>query len=962
MSRAADQFADSVIAAGLLSAGEVGALLAGMTEEARPRDGEALARLLVERGALTEFQCRELLSGSGTPLVLGDYVLLSRIGAGGMGQVFMARHRRMKRLVAVKLLPAALSGDAAMIQRFEREVEAAAKLSHPNIVQAYDAGVERGVWYLAMEYVEGSDLAGLVAREGPLPVARVVDYVRQVARGLAYAHENGVIHRDIKPANLLLDKRGTVKILDMGLARLDDAQAATGELTQSGQVMGTVDFMAPEQALDTHSADARADIYSLGCTLYRLLTGKNLYDAATLTRKLMAHQTSPVPSLTAICPHAPPALAALFERMVAKRPEDRYQTMADVEADLARLADGAATASGFALPVRDVSGSSVFLKPAGSTAAAASLLPTPAGEPEGAGAMAPTLSFASGQLGTDAVSDASIQAARQITAQAPVVNRPLWRRPGVFVASGIAAAVLAAVAVWKSLYNDGGHAGQTGDSVRSDAQAPHEEAPSPLVAPVEETHIAEPDSLVELLTSPDFVWTLAENLGPAVNSENIDTAPRLSDDGLRLWFLTGPGTDQIFMSSRKSATAPWGPAAPIDPPLPSIRAAWDLFVSGDERRLCLVDPRPKNKIYIAVELLRQGPNDAWSSPRPLRGETEATQFPVLSADGLTLYFAAYVPGFNGHKIHVATRPNADAPWSPPVRLDAVNSDGHDRPGWVSSDGCALLLFSTRGRPVPTQFRLWLTTRASPESDWQPPVRFGPASNAATDEMPCLSHDGHTLIFSSKRSGNRKADLYVSRLLPRQARQDDSSPESADDTVDLLALVDLSRDAVTTSPFGEWAREGEALVSPGGDKPGRIALPFDPTAEYEMTAIVERMTGLDGVLFGVVVDGHPATVDLDCHSPTVSGISRIDDKWANANETTFNERVLADRKPHTIRIAVGKRSIQASVDDREIIHWEGDPARLSPGGGIPNPRNVWFGSAYHQFKFHKLVLKPLTAAK
>ncbi|MFM7569991.1 MAG: serine/threonine-protein kinase, partial [Betaproteobacteria bacterium] len=215
----ADQFANTIIAAGLSSAEEINAFCSTLPASTRPKDGETFANLLVEREKLTRFQAEELLSGSGMPLVLGDYVLLAKIGAGGMGQVFKAHHRRMKRLAAIKLLAASLTKDEEATRRFEREVEAAAKLSHPHVVQTYDAGVQRGVWYLVMEYVDGRDLAGIVATEGPLSISRAVDYIRQAAKGLAFAHGKGVIHRDIKPGNLLVDHEGTVRILDMGLAR-----------------------------------------------------------------------------------------------------------------------------------------------------------------------------------------------------------------------------------------------------------------------------------------------------------------------------------------------------------------------------------------------------------------------------------------------------------------------------------------------------------------------------------------------------------------------------------------------------------------------------------------------------------------------------------------------------------------------------------------------------------------------
>ncbi len=294
-----------------------------------PKGVQELVADIVRGGQLTKFQGRQILAGRIKALVLGDYVILDKIGSGGMGQVYKARHRRMNRVVALKILPPAMLQDAQAIKRFQHEVEAAAKLLHPNIVTAFDAGEANRQHYLVMEYVEGHDLAAIVRQQGPLPLDKALGYITQAARGLAFAHSKGVVHRDVKPANLLVDVEGTVKILDMGLAHLDDPMMAEG-LTQSGQMMGTVDYMAPEQAFNSRHADARADIYSLGCTLYRLLTGEPMYAGESLVQVSLAHRDQAIPDLRAHCPAVSSQLATVFLRMVAKRAEDRYQSMKEV--------------------------------------------------------------------------------------------------------------------------------------------------------------------------------------------------------------------------------------------------------------------------------------------------------------------------------------------------------------------------------------------------------------------------------------------------------------------------------------------------------------------------------------------------------------------------------------------------------------------------------------------------------
>ena len=330
MTMSLPQFITQLSESGLLTTDEITAFLENLSDASPSVDD--LTKQLIEHKKLSLFQAQMICEGKGKKLLLGNYLIRDRIGSGGMGDVFLAEHRRMERLVALKTLPTNMMKNDQSIRRFHQEVKAAARLTHPNIVTAYDADEADGTHFLVMEYVPGQDLSAYVKIQGPFSIEHALTIILQAATGLKYAHEQGIIHRDIKPSNMLLDNTGTIKILDMGLARID----ATGEdqpgtaLTQSGSMMGTVDFMSPEQAASTHAADYRSDIYSLGCSFYFLVTGKVVYNGPSIISRILAHREHPIPSLCTSLAEIPSDVDIVYQKMIAKCPEDRFQSMQEV--------------------------------------------------------------------------------------------------------------------------------------------------------------------------------------------------------------------------------------------------------------------------------------------------------------------------------------------------------------------------------------------------------------------------------------------------------------------------------------------------------------------------------------------------------------------------------------------------------------------------------------------------------
>jgi eukaryotic-like serine/threonine-protein kinase len=331
-------FLETVERSGLVDRRRLEEVLAALERETGPdvlRDTQVLSSHLTGRGLLTGWQSERLLEGRHRGFFLGKYKLLDHLGTGGMSSVYLAEHLLMRRRVAIKVLPTNRSDDSSRVRRFHREARAVAALDHPNIVRAFDIDQEGDVHFLVMEYIRGRDLKTLVEQDGPLPPRTAAEFVRQAAEGLAHAHRAGLVHRDMKPANLLVDHNALVKVLDLGLASVtnDIDGAITNEFDE--KVLGTVDYLAPEQALNSHQVDGRADIYSLGCTLYFALSGRPPFGDGSLAQRIMAHQVREPADIRGARPEVPEALVRICRRMMAKSPGERYQSMEDVAAALA---------------------------------------------------------------------------------------------------------------------------------------------------------------------------------------------------------------------------------------------------------------------------------------------------------------------------------------------------------------------------------------------------------------------------------------------------------------------------------------------------------------------------------------------------------------------------------------------------------------------------------------------------
>jgi serine/threonine protein kinase len=337
----AEDFLRNVLRSRLLGREDLKASLRGVPRERRD-DPEALADHLVRNGKLTRFQAGKLLRGISEGLVLGHFRVLAPIGKGGMGTVFLVRDTRSEQLVALKILPPKLARtEERMVARFRREMELSQKVAHPHLAWTYEVGEFRGVPYIAMEYIQGRTLSRIVNEDGPLAVPRAARLMAEVASGLAHAHAQGLIHRDLKPGNILVTPRDHAKVLDLGLALIhgevvEDSMVVGGQ----GYIVGTMDYIAPEQTYDAAGVDPRCDLYSLGCTLYFAVSGRTPFGAGTSKEKIQKHRRETPTPLAELVPALPPGFVALVERLMAKDPDRRPASAEEAECELRYWASG----------------------------------------------------------------------------------------------------------------------------------------------------------------------------------------------------------------------------------------------------------------------------------------------------------------------------------------------------------------------------------------------------------------------------------------------------------------------------------------------------------------------------------------------------------------------------------------------------------------------------------------------
>ncbi|MBA2116156.1 serine/threonine protein kinase [Bremerella alba] len=702
-----EQFLSKLSEVGILSQAELDSVSDHRPEQSEMPDPRTLAAQLVQEGKLTQYQATALLRGE-PELLIDKYLIVDLIDVGGMGMVFKAIHRSMDRVVAVKIISPKMLGSSDHVKRFRREVRVAATLEHPNVVRSYDADESRGINFLVMEYVRGKNLRQIIRESGPMSLSQAVDSIRQAAVGLDYAHQHGVIHRDIKPGNLLLNTQDTIKILDLGLAHVDeslmqfdksgvhrrDSSLAESEITTAGMVLGTASFMAPEQSLNSHLVDARTDVYSLGCTLFYLLTGDPVYQGDTVFQVLVRHRESEIPIICEIRADVPQSVNAVFQQMVAKEPADRFQSMQEVV-----------------------------------EAIDACNITAPNPKPS--------------RLSRDRAENVQERADRPASTIPSITSRNRSMLIGVL--SVLALTIFLAL-------------------ILSPIFMPQRYGKSSENSPT----LTESIAAADLLATGDWTWRIQENLGPIVNSKHFELSADMTDDGCTIVFSSTrdqlrPGDRDLWISTRDSVDEEWSAAVRLPAAINTVGNSEQLpNISGDG--LTLRFRRGASNMLST----RTSQSQPWSESIPDPWATRSFRDYTLTKDGLTQVRPITRPQEEGTDVRsfllISRRSSTDKPFGE-VREDPLPNEAQPVGlGSLSNDGRIFVypmdIDSSEGGK---DYRLFYVTRQDWGEPWSTPQRVFPNAKTGSGLSSLVQDSKALLLITGREGGLGGSDIWLSRL-------------------------------------------------------------------------------------------------------------------------------------------------------------------------------------------------------
>ncbi|EAQ78951.1 protein kinase domain-containing protein [Blastopirellula marina] len=912
------------------------AKLIELLKSRRIKTAHQLAGLLLEKDLITRFQLRSIAHGKTRGLKLGRYVILDKIGEGGMGQVFKARHSKMGRIVALKVLPRAAMSKSQGIERFNQEMKVAAKLRHENIVTAFDADDAEGLHFFVMEYVEGRDLSSVVRKDGPLSVAKAVDCLMQAAQGLEYAHEVGLVHRDIKPANLLLDNHGIVKILDMGIARIQTGANQAG-LTQNGAVMGTVDFMAPEQAIDAKTVTVAADLYSLGCTFYYLLTGRPPFAGETLMVKLLGHREQPPPPLT-VRSDVPPELEAIYQKCMAMLPGDRYPSATELIADLEKLRSHLSETP----PPRALS----KLETASDTS------PTSFLETQ------PYLPAANSSL------QLSIDPRRKKN------KRPLSGRGASFYGGAIVVALLFCGALYYG-------AGLVLKFSTPPGTLVVEIEPDALAADVGNQELTLIHETTKKRTPIQLVGTeqIAQLL-PGKYKFGFKTSEGLKTDVNELTILSG-AESRIRVSWESNEKPRVAYALDFDGVDDYVELPFgyqgDTPLTIEIVMPMPVDPLPGGTYLgttevsgVGLDIVKQGDNGKLRAVVAVRSK-QLNQYLKIETDelpppGTTTNITAV---FNSqeYRLYIDGKLRSQRSLAESDRL--LNALNFVLGASVSNDLNSPLRFDYPYKGKIQQLRVSKTERYT--ADFTPQYQFN-----RDDQTFALYRfqEGEGTLLKDSSGNNLHGVIYGNPPwvpLPQDStsisRPSSPSPNTTDgDWIDLLAMIQLPENAIQ----GNWRRRGKSLLS-GVNGFDRIYVPYAVKGNYKLALEFTRVGGEDMLSVRLPTTRGCFDFLVGGYGNKLAGIQKIDLIALNQiplpSDAVNNHFKLANGKRYRLEIGVkiaanGEIEIDGVLDGRHLAGWQGNDNRLSghPVNSLPEVRMLGLITFSSKYEIHKLEIQ------